>query len=354
MIHTFEIYSYIGIRKAYRILNYLNVNLKEMNSFNGNVNVNGIARLSVLVRGSLEKGYLLKVIVNPAKLLYGYDTFDVVPANSEVLQQMTTAFTAAMEEATGETWLKTLPEWYVKRIDYAVDISTSYVKQYVKLLNKGDKPKAYKDKAKGRDGSCSWGCNSITGNVYDKADQMSKRGKPQEMIERARNILRFEVQCSSPKVGYIRKAGDFESRKLQYFFLPAISEDILLNYCRRVYKIGNYYSLRAAQAHMKQLGISSRREIACQILLRVIAQITTVSDARVKINEGIILENTRPKAKLKYSKEQFSRNLRHLAELNINPVTIPREWRISFLPGLYSLLEDGFLASANLDGNMSA
>lgn len=349
MVHTLEIYTIITTWQAWRILDYQGV-VQRRNRYMGLVEVNGIAKMSVYPRRAPANGYILKVILNPAKLLYGYDAFETIPANPSILNQMSAAFVVAMEEATGETNLFNLANWLVHRIDYAVDICTRHPELYVKLLKKGDKPKAYHDKADGKAGSCYWGCKSTTGNIYYKADQMNKKGKSPELIERADNLLRFEVQCKSPKVGYLRKNKELDGRELRYFFCAEIAESVLLSYCRRVYKTGDYYSYHAATEHMKRLGASKRRLTACQNVLSAVAQTRSISEARKQLTEaGLIVKNTNPQMELRYSVEQFGRNCKTLSDMNINPVTIPREWRINYLPSVYGMIEA--MIMANYDSN---
>lgn len=355
MIHTFEIYIVISISQARRILNYQGVR-QDRNWYTGAVNVNGIAKMTVYPIGKPEDGYgyILKVIVNPAKLLYGYDAFGTVHANPEILNQMSTAFREAMEEASGETSLRDMENWIVRRIDYAVDIRLEYPYQYphryISLLKKGDKPKSYRDKAKGKTGSCYWGCKSTTGNIYYKAAQMIEDGKPYELVEKARNILRFEVQCKSPKVAYLRKKKELENRELHHLFCPEIAENVLLSYCRRVYKTGDYYSYHAAEARMKRLRVSKRRISANENVLRAIAQTRSISEARKQLTEsGLFVKNTNPPVALRYSPEQFGRNCRSLSDMNINPVTIPREWKISNLPSIISMLAAMLMTNCELN-----
>ena len=359
MVHTFEIYIIISKSRARRILNYQGVSRKQ-DRYSGAVKVNGIANMTVYPVGKPEDGYsILKVIVNPAKLLYGYDAFETIGATPEILNQMSTAFIEAMEEASGETFLPSMKNWVVRRIDYAVDIHLEYPyqypHQYISLLKKGDKPKSYRDKAKGKTGSCYWGCASTTGNIYYKAAQMIQEGKSHELAEKARNILRFEVQCKSPKVGYLRKKKDLESRELHHLFCREIAEGVLLSYCRRVYKTGDYYSYHAAEAHMKRLGAAKRRLRACQNVLSAIAQTRSISEARKQLTEaGLIVKNSKPPMELRYSVAQFRRNCKKISDMNINPVTIPREWKINYLPSVYGMIESMLMANYNSNGTVIA
>lgn len=336
MVHTFEIYTYISLLRAGLLLDELEAS--EAMRFVGPGNVNGITKLSIFPRGD-NFGYILKLIVNPAKLLYGYDAFETMDV--DLLPELATAFASALSEALGYEDFPDLLDWLVHRIDFAVDVYTEHPREYLLLFDKGDKPKSYKERYSGRDGSCYWECKSTTANVYYKADQMAREGKSPELIERAKNLIRFEVQCKSPKVTYLRKKFGLEGRRLSELFTRDCAEAVLTTYCRRVFKTGDYYSRTEAGKRMKALGLSTRQQRACDNILRAIAQTRSISAARQKITtEGIMVKNTIPVIQLNYSVEQFGRNCKKLSDSGINPVTIPRDWNIDYLPGIYSLLHD--------------
>jgi hypothetical protein len=352
MIHTMSVYCALWPSHARRILDNLGVSSNK-NSFKGAVNVNGIAEVVVRSRGK-DYGYLLRVIVNPAKLLYGFDAFETV--TPEILDDLTVAFARAIEEATGDEDIARtpLPDWLVHRIDFAVDVRTPYVDQYLMLFDKGDKPSNYKEKYNWRKGSCYWESRSVRINVYSKSKQMRDAGKSPESIERAKNILRFEIQCRSPKVGYIRKAKRLEDRRLRNFFCEEYAGEVLTSYCKRVYKTGDYYKRAAASKRMKRLGMSARRREANEKILRAIAQTRSISEARRQLSEtGIVIKNTKSLVKLEYSPEQFSRNCRSLIEANINPVVIPKDWEVSYLPSIFHLIEPVFADHQSIEHDIA-
>ena len=186
MIHTFEVYCTVGYNQAMNIRDDFGVS-RARNRFSVKGKINGIAKISLFPQAD-RTGYTFMVEVNPAKLLYGYDAFETVTADDDTLERLSQAFYDALNELTDAADLPMLPDWFARRIDYAVDVRTAHINEYVKLLNKGDKPSAYTSRPKGEMGSCYWQCKSMTGNVYTKADQMAKSGKPQHLIERAKDI----------------------------------------------------------------------------------------------------------------------------------------------------------------------
>lgn len=325
MIHTFEVYLPLQYSQARAILNDLGVP-RWKNYFRGEVHVNGIAGVHLGARKKSDE-WLLRLRVNPAKLLNGYDGFETISADAAMLERLTVAFRGALEYGVGEHDLPLLPSWLVKRIDFAVDVRTPYVADYVRLADKGDHPAKYRDQAQGKVGSCYWGCASTRGSIYDKALQMRNAGREEALIQRAHNLLRIEVQCKSPKVGYMRNKYEIASRELRHFFNPELAKDILQRYCQRVFKTGSYRKMAAAQAQMRRLSVSVRRQTACLNVLRAIAQTRSVREGRRQLDQsGLTIKNQRPPIRLSLSKDAFSRNCRLLAQMDINPVTIPREW----------------------------
>lgn len=348
MIHTIEIGHFITNKAAQAILDYRDVKqTKRGIHFKGDVN--GITKVILYrIYGDAHRSsWYIKVIVNPAKLLFGYNAFETVPADEKTLSELIQRFDEALTEAIGDRslyGLPELPEWMVRRIDYAIDIHTPYVEQYVLLFDKGDRAKYYKDTPKGYTGSCYWECKSATVNVYDKHLERTRKKADPSLIARAKDILRFEIQCNSPKIKSLRQKGNFESSILRNFFNPEIAQEILLNYYKRSFKVGDYYTFGKAEKQMEQQGLKPRKLKALSNILKAIAQTRSISEARKQLaNGGIVIKNTRSKVPIAYSTTQFGRNLKALAKLNINPVTIPRDgWGIDHLEGIYSLVAKVF------------
>lgn len=338
MIHTFEIITLLPNGQARRVLDHLGVG-RQANKFSGSISVAGIDKVRIMP--SRGYGSYLKLVVNPAKLLNGFDAFETVTPDQ--LPAITAAFDTAVADALGDDQLLSMPDWSLRRIDYAVDITTEYVDQYLKLMDKGDKPRNYIDRYGPNKGSCRWDCKSVNINIYDKAKHLRDKGYSPAVIEKAQNILRVEIQCKSPKIGGIKKKNDLDSRALQYFFNSDFAEEVVLRYCQRLYKTGDYYSRTAAVKRMTGLGITSRKQKALLSIIKAVAETRSISEARARLStQGATIKNTKTQEVMTLSTGSFSRNCTELAALNINPVTIPREWKIDYLPGLYGILERFF------------
>ena len=341
MIHTFEIYSTISGSDARKVLCQLGVPRNE-HRFEGEVQVNGIALLKLWQRKNTTD-WLLKVVVNPAKLIYGFEAFGTIPITDAILEKIEAAFSNVILEATGCSELPTMSSWQVARVDYAVDIRTPYVKEYVKLAEKGDMG-AWLRNGNDEDGSCYWKSASVTANIYDKQDALIKKQTASpEMIQRAQDVLRIEIQCNSSKVSYIRRKEDLHSRSLRDYFNRDMAKKILLKYSRSCFKVGTYYSMEELNRQEEFRDSKSRLQKALTQMIRAISQVRSIQSAREQLAGcGVVLKNVLPRIPVKLSKEQFCRNCSLLAMLNINPVLIPRDWKISKLPSIATLVEQVF------------
>ena len=337
MIHTFKIYCIISAELAHQILHYLGIR-QNRRLFRGRVNIAGLSNVSIAPRGSEHSGYRLAVQVNPAKLLYGYDAYETV-VEAE-LDNISHSFAAAIVAAFNCNTLPSLPDWFVHRIDYAVDIHTEFVDNYLQLFDKADKPRWYKEAYSSKQGSCYLECKAANVNVYKKAPQLKKLGYSQEVIDNAQKILRFEIQCKSPKVGRLRDRYELDGRQLRDFFSRQLATIVLFSYCRRVFKTGDYYSFREASKRIESM-VKPRSQTALEKILRAIAQTRSISVARIQLPIlGVVIKNTIPGTCVKLCKDQFCRNLKQLSDLNINPVTIPRDWGIDQLQSIMHLIDN--------------
>lgn len=341
MIHTFELYTILSGSEARQVLCHLGVP-RNKDFFEGEGQITGISAMK-LWRRKNTADWFLKVAVNPARLIYGFGAFETIPIVDAILEQVEIAFSPAIFEATGNSELPKMSSWQVARVDYAVDIRTPYVKEYVKLAEKGDMG-AWLKNGNDEDGSCYWQSVSVTANIYDKQDELfNRKTSTFEMVQRAQDILRIEIQCNSSKVSYIRRKEELHSRSLRDYFKRELAKEILIKYSRSCFKAGTYYSMEELNRQEHFRNSKSRQKRAFEQMIRAIAQARSIQNAREKLDGcGVMLKNVLPKIPVKLSKEQFCRNCSLLAMLNINPVLIPRDWKISQLPSIATLVEQIF------------
>lgn len=240
-------------------------------------------------------------------------------------------------------------EWKVNRIDYCVNIKTPYVKEYIDLLRKGDKPYFLEiPYGKNRNYSQPKGSLYMVGkgsnvNFYDKQDQienemLSNASITEQALNHAQDILRLEVQCKKSKTEYIKFKYDMTAKNIPYFLEPELSLDVLEKMLQRVARSGDYLRKRIALERIKQSRYAGKtKEQLCNIINDIARQHQSIWKVREQyLNQGIM------------TKEQFNRYLCKLDKLNINPVTISDKKAIDGkklkegLPNLYEELHNAF------------
>lgn len=149
MVHTMTItYNIISLRIYSEIIENLKLISKEKgyNLYpNGNEYVThafsnfGMKKVSVLKRhinSKYQYPYMkISINLNPAILIgKGYEEL----INEEDLDLVEKVFDTLIKSIHKD--LPRLMLWSVNRIDYAINITTEYVEEYIKLFQKGDKP----------------------------------------------------------------------------------------------------------------------------------------------------------------------------------------------------------------------
>jgi hypothetical protein len=221
----------------------------------------------------------------------------------------------------------------VERIDYTIDLKVDeYIKKYIQLFQRADKPRGFKEqyvkganKHKQQDDSFYLISKSTTINFYDKEQQLRKLGYSDAEIAEAKNKLRFEVQLHKPKLYNIKNKHKFASRELYHYLKLDYSREQIIMYYDKIIGSGDY--IKKDQA-VRIINKSNLRKDTKNNLIKILTSIAnrrSVWKSRQEFLSKVDIEN---KKELKKQKAIFSRYLRKLRELGINPVTIPEDWKI--------------------------
>lgn len=282
---------------------------------------------------------ILEVTINP-KILGGIQDY----LTAATFDDMATAINNFNRISTDiSPSLYTFKDYSLKRIDYCINFSLSELapgcsyEQVINLIKRSDIPPHFKmweeydavsHRKKSKPGSFYLMNESVNLNVYSKfmkyQDQSRKNmetGKPPiapEMMDAARDIIRFEVQCKYRKV-YALSHRDKEteanlSNQYQNLLTHEYCHDIICNYYKKTIGLGAWYTLRDAISMVKLYHFNRQKE-------------NRLIDALQLVNECRSVQN----AKLAHSGRDlmaFKRTLADLNNMGINPVTIPREWGI--------------------------
>lgn len=289
--------------------------------------------------------YVVEATINP-KFLAGITDY----LTAATYGDMNIAITNFNDESKKiSRLLGSFPDYRITRIDYCVNLRLDELaydcspELAIKLIKRGNIPPSYEEwtiyddishRKKSRPGSFYLCNNSVTINCYSKYMQLLERsyqniekGHPPIStwtLEQARNIIRFEVQCKYPKTYSLFRAAEYSGgmqyNKYKELFSPDCCIKIVSDYYKKVIGNGDWYALSEAVRIIKSHQFNRQREE------RLIQGLQAVGNCR-----------SIAKAKSTYDgneSEAFKRTLKELSDLNINPVTIPREWGVKHIPNL--------------------
>ncbi|WP_094604499.1 hypothetical protein SPSIL_052650 [Sporomusa silvacetica DSM 10669] len=354
MIHTFNIRRTISMWSAYRLARELfsietaealrkgERNWKEIRLSD---DFPGINKLVLLRQGFDFVSIHLEI--EPQVLLAGQRTIQLFACFPDALERLQVLFLQALREISSSISWQPLKDWYMYRIDYAVNLSTEYPDELTELAKKGWKPHYYHDNVH-KKGSLYWQSKSVRFNFYCKADHVRKKLRHlpeyQRLLEEAQNIFRVEVQCRevSKIKGLIRKY-QLSNQRVLGFLQPHIALDVIQNYYQQVIGSGDYYNFYHALNKVNEQErnvLSTGMKEKISVFLRVIAHTKSMDSAYqcLVVGEGCQLKNGDFVSKI--SSSTFSNYEKICREIGINPVTIPKHKGITYMPNPNPMLVD--------------
>lgn len=154
----------------------------------------------------------------------------------------------------------------------------------------------------------------------------------QSILDNARNIIRFEVQCKYHKTytlsRKIKESGNNDHNKYENLLARNTCIDEISNYYKKTIGSGDWYTLQDA------IRIIERKDFNCQKKKRLIEALKFVAQCRSLAIAKTAFKDDELKT--------FKKTLSDLRWLGINPVTIPKEWGIRYIPNLLYTYADKF------------
>lgn len=341
MIHTFELNYRISEKKAIQLLrDYYELKevpgvLTELKRKKAEVKLPvckpGIILSSITYIS--DEYYRIYLRVEPQSLIIGSRTIEVFDCSSSSVEVLRTALDESIAGLAS-----TLPQsdkWFVSRIDFTKNLSTKYVKECVALAKKGKDPYRYKDTIN-KPGSSYRASKCVILNFYDKLDHISKKidakSYGSHLIEEAHNIFRIEVQCLNfNKLKHLREKFELPRKSDLYDYLRTdIAEWIIRYYYEKVVGRADYYTLSEAVKIVDATEWSTRKKANIKKWLRLIAQAKSMSKARKQFVADKTVGSI--ETSIKGSLNTFRNYENACKEIGINPVTIPKDWGINFIP----------------------
>lgn len=337
MIHTLNIGRIIPMCSAYRLVREVfSVETAEALR-SGRCTVEeiylsddfpGIIKLTVLRQG--DDFVSLDLEIEPQALLLGQRTIQLFNCSPDAVVQLEDVFLETLKALSVAVKWRPLREWYLHRIDYAVNLTTLYPAELIELGKKGWLPYHYQDHEK-KKGSLYWqtDANSVHFNWYDKADHVRNTMKhlPEflRLLDEAKNIFRIEVQClKASKIKGLIKTYQLPNQQVLPFLQPYIALQVVESYYQRVIGSGDYYNLYHASKKITEQNLSPRMNKKIIDFLSTIAQVQGMDAAYRCLVDGNGYQLKNGDFVSKISKSTFQNYENICRMLGINPVTIPK------------------------------
>lgn len=261
---------------------------------------------------------------------------------------------AKFNECMTEFGLPSWDYWITNRIDYCINVRTSHVEEYIKLMQKGDVPYyqriAYnRDKhrsmhkpgslylvAQARDGR-KGKTGSQTYNFYDKhAQKLYERDVKgievtDQELEQAKNILRLEVQCYKPKLEYTKRKYSLEDKRIETMLSDEYSKNIVGKAVKNVCHVGDYVTKNEAYKIIDKAKMQNATKDKLKLIIKEISkQYQSIAKVREKLTEETET----------MTRNNFNAYLKRLDQLGINAVTVNCTGMTDRLTSVYKLFED--------------
>lgn len=179
--------------------------------------------------------------------------------------------------------------------------------------------------------------DSININCYYKYNELKNNFADCPNIRDSTDVIRFEVQCLYAKTYYLSK----QLRNKEGFtnlFSEMLSDDtsssIINNYFDKIIGRGDYYSMDEAIKMIQSYKFAAKKENRLIDVLKKVEMRGGISYAKLMIVNPEV-------------REDFRRSLRELANIRINPVTIPKEHGISHIRNLLDAYYDKLAEERN-------
>lgn len=236
-------------------------------------------------------------------------------------------------------------EWHLSRIDYTADIKTPYVKEYIKLFQRGDKPPLYEINRGRKDAierkkkhqrmpkthlpnSCTYSCQTAEITFYDKEAERIYNDRPAAEVAEARDTIRFEMRFRYGKIKKTSNTCSWSGNVISEAMTGGSRiADMAMRYIRICCRSGDYYDLATAKKIVRDSKeIHSRTKGKLNYILDLVNAKRSIWKARESY-----IEST--------GNADFNSLLVKLDKIGVNPVTIPEKWGISKLENLCDKFE---------------
>lgn len=284
----------------------------------------------------VDKPCSIKATINP-KTLLGHLEY-ISAADSSCIKDLIEVFNYEARKIS--PILRDFNSYSLNRNDYCINFDIRnlgigcYPEVYMMLFKRGDIPHRFKEFMEYKENDTSHRKksdadsfyltnNSLHINCYNKYAQLKKEYPETPNLEDYRYIIRFEIQCKYLKVQYLqRRIGDCKDfvSKMMKLLSNDFCTGILTYYYYKTIGKGDYYTLDGARDIVKSMNYNQNKEDRLIGALELVNQCRGVYKARISLSGKGLAD--------------FQKSINELGDIGVNPVTIPRELKIKFLPNL--------------------
>lgn len=291
------------------------------------------------------QSYIIEVTINP-KILGNIQDY-ITAATYDDMEAAITNFN--LEAKRISPLLKTFDCYSLKRVDYCINFDLNELVtgctpvRIMELIRRGNIPPHYKEymeydetahRTKSKPGSFYLINRCVNINCYSKLMALHERSKkrecrglspvPQAILDSAHGIIRFEVQCKYHKTYTLSKraeaSGNLGYNKYESLLSHEMCNEVINRYFKKVIGNGDWHTLQNAIHMIESQHYNKQREKRLIDVLKLVNQCRSLVKAK-EIYQGSDLAD-------------FKWTLKELNGLNINPVTIPKDWGIKHIPNL--------------------
>lgn len=276
----------------------------------------------------------IKAKINP-KILIGLDDY-ITAADGTYLNDLVAVFNWEAKKIS--PILKDFGSYSLTRIDYCINFDLENLRifchpaHYMMLIQQANIPNHFSEYKEYRGtthrkkpgiNSFYLVNNSVRINCYWKYHQLQKQFPSVPYIDDALSVIRFEIQCLYLKSHFLQKqikdCDNFEEI-MSIMLSDKMCEKVVISYYYKTIGKGDYYSLNGAREKIKSMNFSQNKENRLLNALKLIS-----------LHHGI----SKTKSLLQGKElDELKRSINDLGEVGVNPVTIPRDWRIKSIPNL--------------------
>lgn len=262
--------------------------------------------------------YFVEIELQPIRLLQYNEHIDL--SDFEQYGDIEKKFNIYIAQLFG--FLNVLPtdlefaNWKVKRIDYAFQFQTPYVDTYIQLLHRGFIPRNYQKAP--YDTNFYAISKHKRYNFYSKHSHLStKKEISSEELQRAKDVIRFEVQCEKKAIEKIEKKFCLDDTSVKNLWDKNIAQDVIYRAIQSVIGEQDFYSTEVAREKLLQKDMNGSH----LQLLRLIENSSNMEEPK-----GIYCKKH---GRLEHPQNKFNELLRDIRELGINPITLPSDVKLS-------------------------